>query len=328
MSYDARAGRIGLSPGGNGYVAGGNRQSTCESPKPAPVTGTAWVGRCSPVTAALPLQSQRRPAERASSPRRVTASPPSIARTRSSAAGSARFPATTSTIARERYMQTPTGWKLTTAAGVDQTKIPAPVVQGFSPDIWNVILPTVPAPTLPVTDSEVHRQSSVFELPVARNGKTARRTTTPGRAIELYSADTRRQPLRRRAHHLQAGQHSSRLSALRREPRRGAAFLPAEIRGADASFDSDPLTGPCNAAAAGYGSRHRDWRVLERDRERCDRRGCCPPDRGRRSKNCQHRLNGVVTSIGALLARGAKTSVTLLTAGDASQRPPRLTHPS
>ncbi len=48
-------------------------------------------------------------------------------------------------------MQTPTGWKQTTARGVDQNTLPAPVVQGFWADTRNVILPTEPAPPLPPT---------------------------------------------------------------------------------------------------------------------------------------------------------------------------------
>ena len=188
--------------------------STCESPKPAPVTGTAWVGRVRPVTAALPLQSQRRPAERHRHHAGLR-----LHRRQSRLRDLLRRvlrvfrrlhpPDRASAVHADanRMEADNRRW-----CGSDQ--VPAPVVQGFWADTRNVILPTVPAPTLPVTNPRFIDSLPFSNYQSPGTGKLPRRMLQRrvARSERLQRGVFARQSLRRRAHHLQAGQHSSRLS--------------------------------------------------------------------------------------------------------------------
>ena len=190
--------------------------STCASPRPAPATRTVWVGWCSArhsrcrATASAPspphgivtdagLRLHRRQSRLRDLLRRVLRvfrrlHPPDPA--------SALHADANRMEADDRR-------------GVDQSRIPAPVVQGFWADTRNVILPDGSRrrrsrPTNP--GSSTACRSGTTSRPGRENCRRRMLQRRLARSERLQRGIFAGQSLCRRADHLQAGQHSSRLS--------------------------------------------------------------------------------------------------------------------
>ena len=149
MYYDARAGGVGLGPGGTGFVAGGDKQFDVR---------IAEASACIRDNLGRPIFGASQQVSRYSlsaTPPHGIVTTPGFGKTAVNRAygifcgGFCAFSGDyIHAIPRQSYVNTPTGWKLTVATGVDSNLIPAPVVQGFWADTRNVILPTVPVAAL------------------------------------------------------------------------------------------------------------------------------------------------------------------------------------
>ena len=157
MYYDARAGGVGTTTGSTGYVAGGNKQFDVRIAQ-ASACNRDNLGR---LVFGASEQLSRYSLSAAGAHGIVTTAGygyTAVNRGYSMfCGGNCAFSGDYIHLApRVPYTLTATGWKLTTATGVDKTKLPAPVVQGMWADMRDVLLPTtggtraVPAGASPI----------------------------------------------------------------------------------------------------------------------------------------------------------------------------------
>ncbi len=324
MYYDARAGGVGLSPGGNGYVAGGGRQFDVRI---AEASACVKDGQGRLVFG--PSQQLSRYSRSTVPPNNIVTTPgygyTAVNRAYEIFCGG--FCAFSGDyihlIARQPYMRTPTGWKLTTATGVDQTKIPAPVVQGYWADTRNVILPTVPDPLLSSGHPRFIDGLPFWNYQSPGTGKLPGACDNPGsRDQNVYSAEYAPANLFAGAPITFRADNIPHAYPLFVENRAAVQrFFRLTIRGAAASFDyrsfdrTLPSPPPPDTEAdivIGAFSSVTGSVVIDA--------GAVGPIVVvvEELASTTDPATGVVTSNGQLLSGGAKTSVTLLTAGDTS----------
>ncbi len=153
MYYDARAGNVGTDVGSNGWVAGGNRQfdvRIASAPACPRDSGNRLVF--------TPSVQMSRYSQSAAEPHGIVTDAgfgfTSVNRGYSMfCGGNCAFTGDyIHAIPRVPYVLTPAGWRPTTSSAVDKAKLPAPVVQGVWADARDVKLPTVPGSAVPVSD--------------------------------------------------------------------------------------------------------------------------------------------------------------------------------
>ena len=322
MYYDARNGGAGLSPGGSGYVAGGNTQFDVRI---AEASACIKDGQGRLIFGSSQQLSRY---SRSSVPPNGIVTTPGYGYTAVNRAyeifcgGFCSFSGDyIHLIARQPYMQTPTGWKLTTATGVDQSKIPAPVVQGYWADTRNVILPTVPDPLLPLGHPRFIDGLPFWNYQSPGTGKLPGACDNPGsRDQNVYSAEYAPANLFAGAPITFRADNIPHAYPLFVENRAAVQrFFRLTIRGAAASFDyrsfdrTLPSPPPPDTEAdivIGAFSSVTGSVVIDA--------GAVGPIvvSVEELASTTDPATGVITSNGQLLPGGAKTSVTLLTAGD------------
>ena len=149
MYYDARAAGVGVAPGTTGYLNGGGKQFDVRI-----VQASACI-RDSANRLIFGASDQLSRYSRNAAPPQNIVTTPGYGYTAVNRAyemfcgGRCAFTGDyIHLVPRVPYVFTPSGWKPTTAAAVDRTKLPAPVVQGVWADTRDVILPRDPAPLL------------------------------------------------------------------------------------------------------------------------------------------------------------------------------------
>jgi hypothetical protein len=222
-------------------------------------------------------------------------------------------------VPRQPYVQTPTGWKQTTARGVDQNRLPAPVVQGFWADTRNVILPTNPAPTLMPTQPGFIDSLPFWNYQSPGTGKPPTACFNAGsRDQNIYSAEYSPGNLFAGAPITFRQDNIPHAYPLFVENRAGVQrFFRLTIGSPQASFDyrsfdrtlspppppdleADIAIGPYSSVTGSV--------VVDA--------GATGPIIVTVQELASTVVNGVITSNGALLAGGATTSVTLVTGGE------------
>ena len=143
MYYDARAGGVGTAPGSTGYVAGGTKQFDVRIAQASACTKDS-LGR---LVFGASEQLSRYSLSAAGAHNIVTTAGygySAVNRAYSMfCGGNCGFSGDYIHLApRVPYVLTASGWKLTTASGVDKDRLPAPVVQGVWADMRDVLLPT------------------------------------------------------------------------------------------------------------------------------------------------------------------------------------------
>jgi hypothetical protein len=320
MYYDARNGGIGVKSGGNGYVAGGNRQFDVRLAEASACVSDGF-GRL-----VFGTSQQLSRYSLSSTPPHGILQTPGYGYTAVNrgygifCGGYCAFSGDYIHMSpRQPYVQTATGWKPTTARGVDQNTLPAPIVQGFWADTRNVILPTTPAPTLPPTQAGFIDSLPFWNYQSPGSGKPPGACSNAGsRDQNVYSAEYSPSNLFAGAPITFRRDNIPHAYPLFVENRAGVLrFFRLTIRSTQASFDyrSFDRTLPAPPApdteadiAIGPYSSVTGSVVVDA--------GAVGPIRVSVEELARSVVNGVVTSNGAILAGGAKTSVTLVTAGD------------
>ncbi len=147
MYYDARAGGVGRVAGGTGYVEGGDKQFDVR---------VAWASACSNNGLAFNPSAQLSQYTRNSTAPFDIATTPGPGNSQVSrvnraysmfCGGNCAFSGDYNHVTpRVPYVQTPSGWRLTTSSSVDKDKLPAPVVQAVWADTRDALLPLSGAP--------------------------------------------------------------------------------------------------------------------------------------------------------------------------------------
>jgi len=176
MYYDARAGGVGMAPGpipgANGGVTGGNKQFDVRIAQATACNRDAF-GR--PIFSASEQLSRYTLSALPPHGIALTPTPPSVPPTTAVNRAYSMFCGGACAFTgdyihmtpRVPYVQTATGWKPTTATGVDKTKLPAPVVQGVWADMRDAVLPATGSlrTTVPPNASQIDRLPWDFYQP-------------------------------------------------------------------------------------------------------------------------------------------------------------------